>query len=87
MMRLLTPAVALMQAPALPRKFLLISLLFSVPLGLLTYLWLAQIATQLAFTRQERAGLEYGSALARVIEPLQRSQALSVLVLTGDPWP
>jgi signal transduction histidine kinase/HPt (histidine-containing phosphotransfer) domain-containing protein/ActR/RegA family two-component response regulator len=85
MMRLLTPAVALMQRLRYPRKFLLISFLFSVPLGLLTYLWLAQIAAQLAFTRQERAGLEYGSALIGVIEPLQRSQALSVLVRAGDP--
>src|SRR5262245_47194498 len=85
MRRLLSPAVALMQRLRYPRKFLLISLLFSVPLGLLTYLWLDQIATQLAFTRQERAGLEYGSALTRLIEPLQRSQALSVLVMTGDP--
>jgi signal transduction histidine kinase/HPt (histidine-containing phosphotransfer) domain-containing protein/ActR/RegA family two-component response regulator len=85
MVRLLAPAVALMQRLRYPRKFLLISFLFSVPLGLLTWLWLAQIAAQLAFTRQERAGLEYGTALTRLIEPLQRSQALSVLVMTGDP--
>jgi signal transduction histidine kinase/DNA-binding response OmpR family regulator len=85
MVRLLGPAVALMQRLRYPRKFLLISFLFSVPLGLLTWLWLAQIAAQLAFTRQERAGLEYGTALTRLIEPLQRSQALSVLVVTGDP--
>jgi signal transduction histidine kinase/HPt (histidine-containing phosphotransfer) domain-containing protein/ActR/RegA family two-component response regulator len=84
MMRLLAPAVALMHRLRYPQKFLLISLLFAIPLGLMMWLWLAEIAEQLAFTRQERAGLEYASALAQVFEPLQRSHGLVILAQAGD---
>src|SRR5262245_16522175 len=84
MTRLLAPAVALMNRLRYPRKFLLISFLFCVPLGLLTYLWLDEIADRLRFTRLERAGLAYGSALASVLEPLERSHALAILTTAGD---
>src|SRR5262245_44535740 len=84
MMRLLAPAVALMYRLRYPHKFLLISVLFSIPLGVLTYLWLHQIHDQLEFTRQERAGLAYGSALVRISERLQRSHALAILATAGD---
>jgi signal transduction histidine kinase/ActR/RegA family two-component response regulator/HPt (histidine-containing phosphotransfer) domain-containing protein len=85
MTRLLSPAVALMHRLRYPHKFLLISLLFSIPLALMMYLWLAEITEQLAFTRQERAGLEYASALAQVFEPLQRLHGLTLLAQAGDP--
>src|SRR5262245_34798492 len=86
MTRLLAPAVALMYRLRYPRKFLLISVLFSIPLGLLTSLWLDEISDRLRFTRLERAGLEYGSALASVFEPLQRSHALAILSTAGDMY-
>jgi signal transduction histidine kinase/HPt (histidine-containing phosphotransfer) domain-containing protein len=84
MTRWLAPAVALMHRLRYPQKFLLISLLFSIPLGLMMWLWLAEIAEQLAFTRQERTGLEYASALAQVFEPLQRAHGLALLAQAGD---
>jgi signal transduction histidine kinase/HPt (histidine-containing phosphotransfer) domain-containing protein len=84
MARVLVPAVALMNRLRYPQKFLLISLLFAVPLGLMMYLWLAQLEQQLAFARQERTGLQYASALAQVFEPLQRSHGLAILAAAGD---
>jgi signal transduction histidine kinase/DNA-binding LytR/AlgR family response regulator len=48
------------------------------------YLWLAQIAAQLAFTRLERDGLHYVRRLAQLIEPLERARALSILADAGD---
>ena len=74
---LLAPAVALMSRLRYPRKFLLISLLFGIPLALMMYLWLAQIAAQLAFTRLERDGLHYVRRLAQLIEPLERARCRS----------
>ena len=69
MARLLVPAVGLMNRLRYPQKFLLISLLFAVPLGLMMFLWLTQIGEQLAFARQERMGLRYANGLAQVFEP------------------
>jgi signal transduction histidine kinase/HPt (histidine-containing phosphotransfer) domain-containing protein/ActR/RegA family two-component response regulator len=84
MARLLVPAVGLMNRLRYPQKFLLISLLFAIPLGLMMFLWLTQIGQQLAFARQERIGLRYSSGLAQVFEPLQRSHGLAILVAAGD---
>jgi hypothetical protein len=53
-----------------PQKFALVSLVFAIPLGLMMYLWLAEIGDRLAFARKERAGLEYVVALRRLLEPL-----------------
>ena len=83
-MRLMAPAVALMYRLRYPRKFLLISLLFCLPLGLMMYLWLAQLTAQIASTRLERDGLRYVSRLARVIEPLERARGLAILADAGD---
>src|SRR4029450_13077956 len=79
MTRLLGPGVGLMNRLRYPQKFLLISCLFAVPLVLLFYLWLAEIGQRLAFADKERAGLQYVVALRLLLEPLQRSHALSVL--------
>lgn len=67
---LLAPGVALMNRLRYPQKFVLVSLVFLIPLGLLTYLWLAEIGERLAFARRERAGLEYVVALRGLLEPL-----------------
>ena len=80
MTRLLGPGVGLMNRLRYPQKFLLISCLVRCsPRCCISYLWLDQIGERLAFARQERAGLEYVVALRRLLEPLQRCQALSVL--------
>ena len=51
MRALLAPGVALMNRLRYPQKFMLVSLFFVIPLGLIMYLWLAEIADRLAFAR------------------------------------
>src|SRR5262245_17475970 len=85
MTRLLGPGVGLMNRLRYPQKFLLISCLFALPLVLLSYLWLDQIANRLSFTQRERAGLKYVVALRLLLEPLQRTQALSILPPADRP--
>ncbi len=82
--RLLEPAVTLMSRLRYPQKFLLISVLFAIPIGLMMYLWLAELDARLAFARKERSGLEYLVALRHVIEPLERSRGLRLLADRGD---
>jgi signal transduction histidine kinase/DNA-binding response OmpR family regulator len=84
MKRALEPAVALMSRLRYPQKFILISCLFAIPIGLMMYLWLAELRSQLAFAERERAGLEYVVALRRLIEPLDRSRGLRPLAENGD---
>ncbi len=81
----LEPAVALMNRLRYPQKFVLISFLFIIPIGLMMYLWLTELGSRLAFTAEERIGLEYVVALRRVIEPLERSRGLRLLAEDGDP--
>jgi signal transduction histidine kinase/HPt (histidine-containing phosphotransfer) domain-containing protein/ActR/RegA family two-component response regulator len=82
--RLLAPGVRLMNRLPYPRKFVLISLLFAIPLGLTMDLWLAEVAERVAFARKERAGLAYVVALRQLLEPLARSRGLPELAAAGD---
>ena len=75
----LAPGVRLMSRLSYPRKFVLISLLFAIPLALMMYLWLREIGERIAFAEKERAGLEYVVALRQLLEPLERSRALALL--------
>ena len=79
MNRFLAIGIRLMNRLRYPQKFALITCLFAVPLALLFYLWLVQIAARIDFTRQELAGLQYIVALRQLLEPLQRAQVLGVL--------
>jgi signal transduction histidine kinase/CheY-like chemotaxis protein/HPt (histidine-containing phosphotransfer) domain-containing protein len=66
----LAPGVALMNRLRYPQKFGLISFVFAIPIGLMMYLWLAEIDDRLDFARKERAGLEYVVALRQLLEAL-----------------
>jgi signal transduction histidine kinase/CheY-like chemotaxis protein/HPt (histidine-containing phosphotransfer) domain-containing protein len=77
MMPLVAPAVALMNRLRYPQKFVLISLLFAIPLGLMMAFWLGEIEDRLAFARKERAGVEYVVALRALLEPLELVQVLA----------
>jgi signal transduction histidine kinase/DNA-binding NarL/FixJ family response regulator len=67
---LLRPAVRLMNRLRYPHKFVLISLLFAVPLGLTLALWLIELQQRIAFAEKERDGLAYVGAVQRLLEPL-----------------
>jgi signal transduction histidine kinase/CheY-like chemotaxis protein/HPt (histidine-containing phosphotransfer) domain-containing protein len=70
MRAVLAPGVLLMNRLRYPQKFALVSLVFAIPLGLMMYLWLAEIGDRLAFARKERAGVEYVVALRGLFEAL-----------------
>jgi len=84
MSRLLAPAVLLMQRLRYAHKFLLLSLLVAVPLGLLTALWLAELGKRLDDAHQELRGVEYLTALRGVLEPLAEADARAAIAGRRD---
>jgi len=81
---MLEPAVLVMNRLRYPEKFILISLLFTIPIAFLMYLWLTELGSRLAFAAKERSGLEYVMSLRQVMEPLERSRGLRLLAESGD---
>ena len=81
---MLEPAVVVMNRLRYPEKFILISLLFTIPIAFLMYQWLTQLGSRLDFTARERVGLEYVMALRQVMEPLERTRVLRLLADNGD---
>ena len=53
------PAVALMNRLTYPRKFGLIGLLFTLPLGLVTFFLVSELNDRIAFSAKEQLGNEY----------------------------
>src|SRR5215510_11698531 len=84
MKRVMEPAVRLMNRLRYPQKFALISLLFAIPIALMMTLWLVELHHRMAATAAERNGLEYVVALGHVLELLERSRGLRILVDAGD---
>jgi len=84
MSRLLAPAVALMRRLRYAHKFLLLSLLIAVPLGLLTGLWLAEIDKRLNDARQELRGVKYLTALRGLLQPLAEAEAHAAIAGARD---
>ena len=74
MSRLLAPAVLLMRRLRYAPKFLLLSLLIAVPLGVLTTLWLTEIGRRLDDARQELRGVTYLTGLRGLLEPLAEAE-------------
>jgi hypothetical protein len=68
-----------MQRLRYAHKFLLLSLLIAVPLGLLTALWLAELDRRLDNARQEMRGVEYLTALRGLLEPLAEADARAAI--------
>lgn len=74
-MRLFHPAIVLMNRLRYSQKFIVISLIFALPLALLMHLWLQELDRRIAVAERERIGLEYLVALRGLLEPLQRTAA------------
>src|ERR1051326_1900846 len=71
MFALFEPAVFVINRLKYLQKFLLISALFSLPLGLLLYFFLAAINDRIAFGAKERIGTEYICATRGLLQDLQ----------------
>ena len=79
MSRLLGPAARLMLRLPYAHKFLVLSTLVAVPLGLLTVFWLAELDKRLDNARRELRGVEYLTALRGVLEPLAVADARAAI--------
>src|SRR5215216_3603202 len=75
MSQLLSPAIALMNRLRYPQKFLLISLLFILPLALVMALLIAEVNTKADFAQKEEYGTEYLRAVRTLFEDALHQQA------------
>jgi signal transduction histidine kinase/CheY-like chemotaxis protein/HPt (histidine-containing phosphotransfer) domain-containing protein len=73
---LLAPAVALMNRLTFPRKFVLISLLFAVPLGGVIWQAIWEINQRIEFARKELQGTAYLRPLRNILADLAESRLL-----------
>ncbi|XLZ71169.1 methyl-accepting chemotaxis protein [Massilia sp. SR12] len=83
-MILLQPAIALMQRLRLLPKFVLVSLVFLLPLLLASGLLVGELHKSVAFTVQERQGLAYVRQLHEVRRQLQQKRSLEHLRLAAN---
>jgi len=82
---LLRPARRLMDRLTYPRKFLLIFLLFALPLGLTLYLLVGEINNSIRFAEKEISGAHYLRPLRALQEQVARSRLVAAAYLTGQP--
>ncbi|MCS6814057.1 MAG: SpoIIE family protein phosphatase [Cyanobacteria bacterium] len=68
-MKLINPAVSLMNRLTYPQKFLLISLIFVLPIALLMQLLLSSIGDRIEFSQKELYGNSYLVSVRQVWEP------------------
>ena len=81
---LLAPARRLMDRLTYPRKFLLIFLLFALPLGLTLYLLVGEINRSIQFAEKEIAGVHYLRPLRSLQEQVARSRLVAAAYLGGQ---
>ena len=78
------PAVRLMNRLTYPRKFLLISVLFGLPLAFVTVLLFAEINQSLDIARRQIVGLRYLTAMQPLFRAVQSQSEASVAGPTGE---
>jgi PAS domain S-box-containing protein len=78
------PAVGLMNRLTYPRKFLLISLVFTVPLALATVILFNKINASLDIARRQTEGLRYLTAIQPLFRAVQEQTEAMVTTASGD---
>ncbi len=81
---ILKPARQLMDRLTYPRKFLLIFLLFALPLGLTLYLLVGEINNSLRFAKKEISGVYYLRPLRGLQEQVARSRLIAAAYVSGQ---
>jgi PAS domain S-box-containing protein len=81
---LFAPAVGLMNRLTYPRKFLLISVLFGLPLAIVIALLLAEINGSLDIARRQIVGLRYLAAIQPLFRAVQSQTESSVTAPAGE---
>src|SRR5690349_9441936 len=83
-MTLFMPAIALMGRLKISSKFMLVSILFVLPLALTATLLIGNIQDQIAFTQKELTGAEYIKATQSLLQHIQQHRALTVALRNGN---
>jgi signal transduction histidine kinase/DNA-binding response OmpR family regulator len=73
----LRPALFVMNRLTYPQKFVLISLLFALPLALVMYLLISEINDRIEFAQKEVQGNRYLRALRQLLEHVTHSRSLA----------
>jgi methyl-accepting chemotaxis protein len=68
-----------------PQKFLLITALFALPLGLVMSFFLSVVEHDIEFSHRESLGVDYIRPLDAVTQHIQQHRALTVAFLSGAP--
>lgn len=76
MRKLFGPAVAVMNRLKYPRKFVLISLLFTSPLALVLYLLLSEVNHNIDYAQKEHSGTVYLRSLGKLLHDTDRDRIL-----------
>lgn len=84
MRNLFNPAVVLMNRLRYPQKFILISLLFVLPLALVILLLIPSLNERIDFAQQEKSGNEYLRPLRRLLEHSLQNKVLAHNYLSGN---
>jgi PAS domain S-box-containing protein len=79
-----SPALALMNRLAYPRKFAIISLVFALPLVLVMYLLISEINERIDFAQQELDGLAYLRPLRQLFEHVPQAKLLARSYAQGE---
>jgi len=85
MRALASPAIHLMNRLKYPQKFLLISMLFAIPLLIVLTQFLVNLEADVRFSAEERIGLEYNAPLIHLLALVQRHAALISAARSGVP--
>jgi PAS domain S-box-containing protein len=78
------PAVGLMNRLTYPRKFLLISVVFALPLAIVTVILFAEINASLDIARRQTEGLRYLTAVQPLFRAVQEQMEAMVTTAAGD---
>jgi methyl-accepting chemotaxis protein len=81
---LFKPFMAIMARLSYGRKFVLVSILFALPLAWLLYIWMANNQAELRFLAKERQGAAYIQQIMPLIMHMQQHRGLSNGYLNGN---
>jgi PAS domain S-box-containing protein len=78
------PAIGLMNRLTYPRKFILISVVFALPLALVTVILFKEINASLDTARRQTEGLRYLAAIQPLFRAVQEQMEAMVTTASGD---
>ena len=81
---LLAPAVKLMQRLHLLPKFIVLAMIFVIPLALVSTLLLTELNKSIAFTQQERIGVSHVRKVQEIIQLTQHHRAFQHMFIMGN---